>query len=194
DLSERELVQKSKNGDLDAFERLVSLYEKKVFTLVYRYTGNWADAHDLAQETFLKVYQSLPALREDGSFAAWLGQIAANVCRDELRKKRKHPKVSLDEMMSSSGGVPLPALSAGCPESALEQWEMSEAVQEILNSLTDEYRLILVMREIQGMSYDEIAAALDISPGTVKSRLSRARQAFKQKVLARRNFFNLSRV
>lgn len=185
----QELVRKSKAGDLDAFEELVRLYEKKVFTLVYRFVGNWADAHDLAQETFIRVYQALPTLREEGSFTAWVHQIAANVCRDELRKKRKHPKTSLEEMMSSSGGIPLPAEGAGCPEKTLEQWEMSEAVQEILNSLPDEYRMVLVMREVEGMAYDEIAAALDISPGTVKSRLNRARQAFKQKMLTRRELF-----
>lgn len=186
-----ELVKKSKAGDLDAFEELVRLYEKKVFTLVYRFVGNWADAHDLAQETFLKVFQSLPGLREESSFVAWLHQVTANVCRDELRKKRRQPKASLDELITHSVGIPIPAQDYGCPEASLERWEMSEAVQGILNSLTDEYRLILLLREVEGMTYDEIAAALDISPGTVKSRLSRARQAFKQKLLAQREYFQL---
>lgn len=186
-----ELIKKSKAGDLDAFEELVRLYEKKVFTLVYRFVGNWADAHDLAQETFIKVFQSLPTLREDGSFTAWLHQVTANVCRDELRKKKRQPKSSLDDLMTSSGGIPIPDQGDGCPETALERWEMSEAVQGILNSLADDYRLILLMREVEGMTYDEIAAALDISPGTVKSRLSRARQAFKKKLLAQREHFRL---
>ncbi len=186
-----ELIKKSKAGDLDAFEELVRLYEKKVFTLVYRFVGNWADAHDLAQETFIKVFQSLPTLREDGSFAAWLHQVTANVCRDELRKKRRQPKASLDDLMTSSGGISIPDQGDGCPETALERWEMSEAVQGILNSLADDYRLILLMREVEGMTYDEIAAALDISLGTVKSRLSRARQAFKQKLLAQRKHFRI---
>lgn len=196
DAYEQELIQRSKAGNLDAFEELVRLYEKKVFTVAYRFTGNWADAHDLAQEAFLKVYQSLPMLREEASFATWLYQITANVCRDELRRKRKTPKISLDELMTSSGGLPLPAKSADCPENNLEQWEMSEAVQGILNTLTSDQRLILIMREVEGMTYEEIAAALDISAGTVKSRLSRARQAFKQKILAQgehfRPFFRLA--
>lgn len=85
----------------------------------------------------------------------------------------------------------MPASVADCPENNLEQWEMNEAVQKILNSLADEYRLILIMREVEGMSYEEMAAALDISLGTVKSRLNRARQAFKQKILTRREHLQL---
>jgi len=184
DTEEQKLVERSKAGDLDAFEELVRLYEKKVFTVAYRYVGNWADAHDMAQEAFIKAFRSLSALREEASFASWLFTIVVNVCRDELRKKSKRGKVSLDEIMESSGRVPFDAQEAGCPENFVEQKEMSEAIQEVLNSLAEEHRIILIMREVQGMSYEEMAAVLKISSGTVKSRLSRARQAFKQKVMA----------
>jgi RNA polymerase sigma-70 factor (ECF subfamily) len=187
---EEELVRKSRDGDLDAFTELVRLYERKVFTLVYRFAGNRADAHDLAQETFLRVFQTLPSLREEKSFARWLCRVAANVCRDELRRKKKRACLSLDEMAASSGSKPLPASSADCPEASFEQGELSAAVQEVLNSLPPDHRLVLVLREIQGMSYEEIAAALEISLGTVKSKLSRARQSFREKALARGELFS----
>jgi len=184
DTGEQKLVERSKAGDLDAFEELVRLYERKVFTVAYRYVGNWADAHDMAQEAFLKAFRSLSALREEASFASWLSRITVNVCRDELRKKNKRRKISLDEMMESSGKAPFSAQEADYPENFVEQKEMSEAIQRVLNSLAEEHRIILIMREVQGMSYEEMAAVLKISPGTVKSRLSRARQAFRQKITA----------
>mgnify|MGYP005839279519 CR=1 FL=1 len=187
---EEELVKRSRQGDLEAFTELVRIYEKKIFNLAYRFSGNQADAHDLAQETFIKAYQSLTALRDEKSFSAWLFQVAANVCRDELRRKKKRSAfLSLDEVAASSGGVPLPAGSAACPEAGVEKRELSEAVQEVLNSLPDDYRLILVLRELQGMSYEEMAAVLNISAGTVKSRLSRARRAFREEIWARGELF-----
>lgn len=190
DTGEQKLVKRSKAGDLEAFEELVRLFERKVFTVAYRYVGNWTDAHDMAQEAFIKAFRSLPTLRDEASFASWLSKITVNVCRDELRKKNKREKISLDEMMESSGKAPFCAQEAGCPENFVEQKEMSEAIQDVLNSLAEEHRIILIMREIQGMSYDEIAGVLRISSGTVKSRISRARQAFKQKITARAGTFS----
>jgi RNA polymerase sigma-70 factor (ECF subfamily) len=177
------LVQKCKNGDLDAFDQLVKRYETKVYSLAYRFTGNHADANDLAQETFIRVYQALSSFRGDSSFATWLYRVASNVCRDELRRQQRRKKISLDEMMSQAGGNLYLADEGESPEESLEKSELQQAVQKCLNSLSDEHRLILIMREIQGLSYEEIAAALDCSLGTVKSRLNRSRQALKQKII-----------
>lgn len=185
------LVQKCKKGDLDAFDELVKRYENKVFTIAYRFVGNYADANDLAQETFIRVYQALPLFRGDSSFATWLYRIAANVCRDELRRQHRQKKVSLDEMISQPGGGASLTDNALSPEESLEKNELQQLVQQCLNTLSDEHRLILVMREIQGLSYDEIAVTLDCSLGTVKSRLNRARQALKQKMLGVRELFDI---
>jgi RNA polymerase sigma-70 factor (ECF subfamily) len=184
-------VTRSKTGDLSAFEELVRRYENKVFTVIYRFVGNWADVNDLAQETFIRVYQSLPNFRQESGFATWLYSIAANICRDELRKKRRRPKISLDEITASSDLLPSFEAGPDCLENRLEQCELQDAVQECLSTLPDEYRLALVMREIQGLSYREIAVVLGCSTGTVKSRLSRARLAFKQEVTAKRELFQL---
>jgi len=184
------LIQKSKNGDLEAFEQLVRRYESKVYTIAYRFMGNHADALDLAQETFLRLYQALPGFRGESSFMTWLYRIAANACRDEIRRQQKHGLLSLDGGNSGGGE----AAAGDCctarhnlgaaivsPEEALERRELNEAIQKCLNSLSPEHRLVLVMREIQGMSYEEIAGVMNCSLGTVKSRLNRARHSFKEK-------------
>lgn len=190
-LDDLELVERSRSGDLDAFEKLIGRYEKKVFTAIYRFVGNYADASDLAQETFIRVYQSLASFRGDCSFATWVYRISANVCRDELRHRSRRRNISLEEMTSVPGGKEHPAGGVRSPEEIYECNELQHMVQECLHELPEEFRLVLIMRELQGLTYDEIAAALDISPGTVKSRLNRGRKALKQKFVGRRELLGL---
>lgn len=185
------LVKRSRGGDPDAFEELVKRYEGKVYTITYRFTGNHADAGDLAQDAFIRAYQALGSFRGDASFATWLYRIASNVCRDELRRKQRQKKVSLDEVLSQGGGNPFLVSADMSPQDCLEKTEIRDLVQRQLTSLPGDQRLILVMREIQGLSYEEIASALDCNLGTVKSRLNRARQALKQKVLEHRELFDM---
>jgi len=181
-LPDEELVQQSINGDLDAFDQLVRRYEGKVYGLAYRFMGNHADASDLAQETFLRIYQALARFRGDSSFATWLYRIAANACRDELRKRQRRRSVSMDEMVDvSPANVPV-AGDDYSPEEVVQRDEVQRQVQDCLNELSEDHRLILLMREMQGMSYEEIAGVLGCSLGTVKSRISRARNALKERM------------
>ncbi|MHB8917053.1 MAG: RNA polymerase sigma factor [Desulfocucumaceae bacterium] len=186
------LVKRSKNGDLEAFEELVRRYEARVYTVAYRFMGNHADASDLAQDSFIRAYQALPTFRGDASFATWLYRIASNVCRDEIRRQQRHKKVSLDEILSQPGGNPSLAAPEMSPQECLERNETQELVQKQLNALSGEHRLILLMREIQGLSYEEMASALDCTLGTVKSRLNRARQTLRQKMLERKELFDIN--
>jgi RNA polymerase sigma-70 factor (ECF subfamily) len=184
------LVEKSKKGDLDAFEELVRRYEGKVYNMAYRFMGNHADAGDLAQEGFIRLYQALPGFRGESSFSTWMYRIVSNACRDELRRRQRQRNVSLDELAKSAAGN-IPVYSAEeSPEDAAERHELQQYVQQCLTSLSEEHRLVLIMREMQGLSYEEIAAALGCSLGTVKSRLNRARHALKDKIKARRELFN----
>lgn len=185
------LIERSKNGDLEAFEALVRRYENKVYTVAYRFLGNHADASDLAQETFLRLYQALPNFRGESSFMTWLYRITANACRDEIRRRQRYNVVSLDGETGANNSLVISQAQSGIlsPEDAVEKKELNEMVQKILNKLTEEHRLVLVMREIQGMSYEEIALFLDCSLGTVKSRLSRARQAFREIFIEQRELF-----
>lgn len=181
-LEDQLLVERSKKGDREAFEHLVRLYENKVYTIAYRLMGNHADASDLAQDAFIKIYQALPNFRGDSSFSTWIYHITVNVCRDELRKRQRRPTVSLDEPAGENTPTYEIRSNAPGPEEMLDRSETQAMIQQCLNMLSDDYRTILVMREIQDLAYEEIAEHLGCSLGTVKSRLSRARQALKEKI------------
>jgi len=176
------LIDEIKNGNLDAFEQLVARYETKVYTIAYRYMGNYNDANDLAQEALIKVYRSIHGFRGESSFLTWLYRVVTNVCKDELRRRAREKTVSMDEMIEH-GNSP----SSGQGNSSLDDFvlrrEWQEEVQRVLNSLTEEHRTIVVMRDIQGYSYEEIAHFLECSLGTVKSRLNRARNVLKDRLL-----------
>lgn len=186
--SEDELVRRSKNGDIDAFEELIARYERKIFTTAYRLTGNREDAADLAQEAFLRAFRSIQSFRAEASFLTWMYTIVTNLCRDELRKRKRVHLESLDERIAledSEVAKQFPSETVG-PAEVYEQKELREKIQRTINTLTPEYRMALVLRDIQGLSYEEIAAQLDCSLGTVKSRINRARNYLKDKLSAER--------
>ena len=171
------LVRRVQAGELDAFEELVRAHEQTVYNLALRMTGNPQDAEDMAQEAFLKAYRSLPEFRGESKFSVWLYRIVSNVCLDHLRKQSRRPASSLtvedDEGEEQQYDIPDESAS---PEKLLEQKLTREAVQRGLNELSDEQRQILLLREIRGLSYEEIGEALGLEAGTVKSRIFRARK------------------
>ena len=171
------LVRRVQGGELDAFEELVHAHEKTVYNLALRMTGNPQDAEDMAQEAFLKAYRSLPEFRGESKFSVWLYRIVSNVCLDHLRKQSRRPSSSLtmedDDGEEQQFDVPDESAS---PEKLLEQKLTREAVQRGLNQLPDEQRQILLLRELRGLSYEEIGEALGLEAGTVKSRIFRARK------------------
>jgi len=185
-VSDAELVSLCQQGQQAAFAELVERYEKKVYNLAYRMLGNGEDARELVQEAFLKGYYALPDFRGDASFSTWLYRIATNLCLDVLRRRKNKIAFSLDEPLETEKGTlerQLPAEEEG-PEVIVERRELQIFIQELIGTLPPEQRLVLVMREFQELTYEEIAAALQCSLGTVKSRLSRARRALKEKLLA----------
>lgn len=182
--SESALIERWRGGDQRAFEDLVLRYEKRVYNLAFRMAGNADDAGDLAQEAFVRVYTALPNFRGQSSFATWLYRIATNVCLDELRRRGRQPVLSLDQpVVMDEGPVARQTVDpAAGPLEELERSEVSAAVQQGISSLQPEHRAVLVLRDIQGLSYDEIAEALQCSLGTVKSRLNRARLALRERL------------
>lgn len=185
---DEDLVNRSKNGDVDAFEELVTRYERKIYTIAYRMMGNYDDANDLTQEAFLRAFQAIKNFRGEASFLTWMCRIATNVCRDELRKRYRVQIESLDETITLNDGEiakQIPASDPG-PADLYEQKEFQEKIQEMINTLSPDFRLALVLRDIQGLSYEEIAQQLDCSLGTVKSRINRARNHIKEMILAER--------
>ena len=174
---ESRIVQKVIKGDVNAFEKLVLEYEKSVYNIALRMTGNSEDASDMTQEAFIKAYNSLQSFRGDSKFSVWIYRIATNVCLDFLRSKSRKPTVSLSVEDNEGEEVQLDvADESQSPELLLDRQMTRESVRRGLETLSPEYRQILLLREIQGLSYDEISQALGLEVGTVKSRIFRARK------------------
>ncbi|MCL6639370.1 MAG: sigma-70 family RNA polymerase sigma factor [Firmicutes bacterium] len=188
----RLLVKKAQNNDLSAFEELVRLYQNKVYALCTNLTGNRDDAQDLAQEAFIRAYRAMGSFRNEADFGTWLHRITVNVWLNLKRKNNGQPPVSLDEPYRGDDGGEVRrevAAEDGDPLQALEEKEFRGLVRAALDSLSEEHRAVLVLREIEGYSYEEVSRMLGCSLGTVKSRLSRAREAMKRRMteLAREN-------
>lgn len=170
-------VESVLGGDVNAFETLVLGYEKNVYNLALRMVKNPEDASDMAQEAFIRAYNSLASFRGESKFSVWLYRIVSNVCLDFLRSRSRHPTVSLsvenDEGEETELDIPDESQS---PEALLERRLTRDSVRRGLDALSEEYRQILLLREIQGLSYDEIAETLSMELGTVKSRIFRARK------------------
>jgi RNA polymerase sigma-70 factor (ECF subfamily) len=178
-MEEKSTVEKARQGGRDAFEELVRMYNQKVFHLAYSFVRDRAAADDLAQEVFIKAYQSLPKFRADAEFGTWLYRIAVNHVKDYLRKTARRKEVPLEEL----GEGPI-AVADSVEEEARrgDEEEKRKAVFRVLATLPPKYRLILTMRDVQGMSYEEVASALGIAPGTVDSRLHRGRKMLRKKM------------
>lgn len=174
---EAAIVRKVLGGDANAFETLVLEYEKNVYNIALRMTGNSEDAADMTQEAFIKAYNSLQSFRGDSKFSVWLYRIVSNVCLDFLRSKNRRPTISLSVEDDDGEDAQLDvADESQSPELLLDRKLTRESVRRGLDSLPPDYRQILLLREIQGLSYDEIAQALGLEVGTVKSRIFRARK------------------
>jgi len=173
---EKAIIERVIDGDKDAFEDLVIANQKNVYNLALKMTRNEDDALDISQEAFFKAYSQLGKFRGDSRFSVWLYRLTYNLCIDFLRKKPNASVVSLDYEDDSGEAKPLeiPDLR-NMPEDSAIRGETRKVINESINELPLKHREILVMREITGMSYDDIAESLSINAGTVKSRLARAR-------------------
>lgn len=171
------VIRRVQRGEVDAFELLVAAYEKNVYNVALQMTGSREDAQDMAQEAFLKAYNSLSSFRGDSKFSSWLYRIVSNVCLDFKRRQSRRPSASLTVEDDEGENVQLDvADESQSPETLLERKLTREAVRRGLSELPDDQRQILLLREIQGLSYDEIGEALGLEAGTVKSRIFRARK------------------
>ncbi len=170
------LIAAVKRGDGSAFERLVTENEKLVYSLAFKMTGSREDAMDLSQEAFLRAYSNINSFRGGSRFSVWLYRLTYNICADFLRRKRPDA-VSL---VNEEGETLDVTDDAPGPDEQAEAKERREAVRRAVASLPEDKRQVIVMREFSGMDYAEIAEALGISVGTVKSRLSRARESLAE--------------
>jgi RNA polymerase sigma-70 factor (ECF subfamily) len=173
---ERRLIDAAQRGEVESFNALVRLYEGRVYNLCYRMLGDADSAADAAQDAFLSAFRNLRSFR-GGSFRSWLLRIATNTCYDVLRARKRRPTTSLDiDSDAEDDGSPLQiADTAEAPDDFALRRELAAAIQRGLADLPEEQRLILVLSDIQGLAYEEIAEVTGANLGTVKSRLSRGR-------------------
>lgn len=179
------LVRRAQDGDYTAFEELVSRHEKRVYASARRITGRAEDAEDVAQETFLSAMKALPHFRGDALFSTWLTRIATNHALKVLRKRRGLPTVPLAEESGDDAAVQRPeyiAPWAEDPAVAASRPETQALLDEALAALPENYRAVFVLRDVEGLSTEETAEALGLTPGNVKVRLLRARLALRERL------------
>ncbi|MDL2284074.1 RNA polymerase sigma factor RpoE [Oxalobacter sp. OttesenSCG-928-P03] len=181
---DRVLVERVQQGDKASFDILVSKYQRKLFRLVLRFVHNQTEAEDVVQETFIKAYRALHQFRGDAAFYTWLYRIAINTARNFLENRGRRVPASTDmtpeQVESFSEGENLRDIST--PESLLASKQIAETVNLAINELQDDLKAALMLREMEGLSYEEIAAAMDCPIGTVRSRIFRAREAVAVKL------------
>ena len=180
--ADQALVERVKRGDKAAFDLLVIKYQSRIINLVMRFVRNHADALDVTQEAFIKAYRALPNFRGDSAFYTWLYRIAVNTAKNYLavQANRRLPEVDQDlsEMEQIDGGTALKELDT--PENLLLTQEIQDTIVRAIENLPEDLRTAITLRELDGLSYEEIAVAMDCPIGTVRSRIFRAREAIEK--------------
>ena len=180
--TDQQLVQRAQRGDLRAFDLLVLKYQGRIAVLVSRYVSDAGEVEDVTQEAFIKAYRALGKFRGDSAFYTWLYRIAVNAAKNHLVAKRRKPGADAtieDAEGSDEGGL---LSESASPEALAMGGELAEVVESALNALPGELKAALMLREFDGLSYDDIADVLGCPVGTVRSRIFRAREAIDQRV------------
>lgn len=180
-----ELVAASRAGGAEAFRALVERYQDRIYNTVFRLAGNEEDARDIAQETFLRVYENLGRFRGESAFYTWIFRIAVNQALTHRRQTARLRTVQAGDDPPEEaplGGTQAARLQAARPEEEMERREREAEVAEALAYLDADHRAAVVLRDIEGLDYEQIAAVLDVPPGTVKSRIHRARLLLRQRL------------
>lgn len=178
---ERQLVRRAKRGDEKAFRTLMERYRRKVYSIAYGMVHNPEAAYDISQEVFIKVYRYLGSFQGSSSFYTWLYRISVNLSIDWLRKQGRHDQVDFDDSLlrrepDGAEALVVPTLQDSDPLKALGRKELRGQIARAFESLSEKHRAVLLLREVEGLSYDEIARTLKIHKGTVMSRLHHARR------------------
>ncbi|MBO4297377.1 MAG: sigma-70 family RNA polymerase sigma factor [Clostridia bacterium] len=174
--AERALIDRAGRGDHSAFEQLLSAQEGRMYAVALRMCGNREDAQDCMQEAMIRIYRAISTFKGQSSFATWVYRITMNSCLDELRRRKARTSTSLDAMLENGFS---PSDEYDTPEHYSLQAEQRRLLERAIAGLPEDMRAAIVLRDIQGCSYDEIAEALETNVGTIKSRISRGRERLR---------------
>ena len=180
-----DLLEKFKKGDTRAFELILKKYKDRVYNTVYSILGNVREVDDVAQEVFIEAYKSLKSFRGDSAFSTWIYRVAVNKSLDELRKRKRNIFVSYENEIAEEGSLKLKDVLKSGEEGLIEKLqkkEVQEIVQGMIESLPEKYRVVLVLKDIEGLSYREISQAMKVSSSKVSVWLFRAREKLKEKL------------
>jgi len=191
DATEKKLIELSVSGDIEAFETLIQSHQKRVYNIALRMTKNHEDAQELAQDAIVRAFTSIGKFRGDSSFSTWLYRITMNVCTDFLRKRNKAVVISMEQgavANDSQQSIQIEEEAPG-PDELVEKNQLKKMVRDAMDSLSDEHRQVLILRDIMDLSYKEIADTLNVNEGTIKSRINRARSGLKKIIMQRSELF-----
>ena len=179
-IDEKELIRQAKSGNLKAYEEIIGLYEKKVFSTIYYMVKNDNEVEDIAQEVFIKIYKNLGNFKEESSLYTWIYRITVNVCIDEFKKRKK--VVYLDEKIDTKDGEVELQLSddSKSPTDIAEDNDLKDKLEKCIKKLPESQRMMIILRDIKSFTYMEIAEIMKMNLGTVKSKINRARASLKE--------------
>lgn len=189
--NENRLIERAASGDASAFNLLMEKHERRMYAIALRMCKNREDAQDCLQEAMLRVYRSIGAFKGQSAFSTWAYRITMNTCLDELRRKKKSRDTSMDALLDQ--GWSPPDVSAA-PEKQAIRSELRRNLNSAINALPEDMRAAIILRDIHGCAYEEIAQTLDVNVGTVKSRISRARERLREKIRGSAELFDIDNV
>ena len=189
--NEQKLIARASGGDPAAFNQLMAMHEKRMYAVALRMFANREDAQDCLQEAMLRVYRAIGSFKGQSSFSTWVYRITMNTCLDEMRRKKNRPSTSLDNLLDQGWS---PSDGGNAPERSAIQTETRKMLAGAIRELPEDMRSAIVLRDVQGYSYDEIAQMLDVNVGTIKSRISRGREKLREKLSKRTELFDTSGV
>lgn len=191
EFNERDMIERASRGDAAAFNRLMEQHERRMYAVALRMCGNREDAQDCLQEAMLRVYRAIGGFKGQSSFSTWVYRITMNTCLDELRRKKNRQSTSLDSLLDMGWS---PSDDTNAPEKQAMRSELRRNLNRAIQELPEEMRSAVVLRDIQGFSYEEIAHMLEINVGTIKSRISRGREKLREKMKENAELFDMSNV
>ena len=186
-MEESRLIHRASAGDAGAFNALMGMHERRMYAVALRMCGNPEDAQDCLQEAMIRVYRSISGFKAQSSFSTWVYRITMNTCLDELRRRKNRPGTSLDGLLETGWS---PSDEGDTPERHAMRREARASIQRFIGELPEDMRAAVVLRDVEGYSYDEIAEILGANVGTVKSRISRGREKLREKISAQSELFD----